>query len=148
MQPFSWCSSLVRALDFLNKLFLLGVICSSLHLGSSFNINPVLPSKMMQLHNTYLYISNISAPGTLLAHLQKKHKIEIETQARSSDAERFKCNVCQKIFLRGTRLSDHMNTHTGEKPHKCEHCGQGFASKANKFAHVRAAHLGIKRRSK
>ena len=106
----------------------------------------VLLSKMM--HNTYLYISNISAPGTLLAHLQKKHKIEIETQARSSDAERFKCNVCQKIFLRGTRLSDHMNTHTGEKPHKCEHCGQGFASKANKFAHVRAAHLGIKRRSK
>ena len=25
MQPFSWCSSLVRALEFLNKLFLLGV---------------------------------------------------------------------------------------------------------------------------
>ena len=81
-------------------------------------------------------------------HLQKKHRVMVETQQRSNDPNRFKCKECGKIFSQGYVLQDHMNTHRGLKPHICQHCGLGFASKANKYAHVKAAHLGIKRGSK
>ena len=86
----------------------------------------------------------------MLKHLKKKHNVILETQQRSNDPERFKCTVpgCGKIFKAGFVLQDHMNIHTGQKPHICQYCKQGFASKANKYAHVKAAHLGIKRRSK
>ena len=99
---------------------------------------------------TYTCIKIISGSGSLLNHLKKKHNVFLETQQRSNDPERFRCTVpgCGKIFKAGFVLQDHMNIHTGQKPHICQYCKQGFASKANKYAHVKATHLGIKRRSK
>ena len=48
-------------------------------------------------------------------HLKRKHKIIVETIARSSDPERFKCTFesCGKVFPTSLRLKDHVNTHTG-----------------------------------
>ena len=86
-----------------------------------------------------------SGSASLLSHLRSKHKIEIETIAKSSDPERFKCDFCGKIFAKKIRLEDHVNVHKGLKPHICGFCGQGFACRANKCAHVNSAHKGIKR---
>ena len=87
-----------------------------------------------------------SGSAKLIKHLRNKHKIEIETIAKSNDPERFKCDFCGKIFAKKVRLEDHMNVHKGIKPHLCPYCNQGFACRANKCAHVKAAHKGIKRK--
>ena len=71
----------------------------------------------------------------------------METLGRSNDPERWKCSYCQKVFKEGPKLRDHINTHTGERPHACDHCGKTFASVGNKYAHIRQAHLGKPRNS-
>ena len=53
------------------------------------------------------------------------------------------CTICNKMI--GSRFNDHMNIHTGEKPHKCRYCGQGFAMSGNRSAHEKSVHKGIKR---
>ena len=81
----------------------------------------------------------------MIDHLKKKHKIFVETIVKSKDPDRLKCKYCGKFFKHGHYLKDHINTHTGERPHICEHCGKTFASNANKNAHIKQAHLGKKR---
>ena len=83
-----------------------------------------------------------------LKHLREKHKLEIETQQRSSAPDRWKCKYCGKCFPESKPLKTHLNTHTGARPHKCEHCDKCFADVSNKIAHVKSVHLGIKRGSK
>ena len=43
--------------------------------------------------------------------------------------KKYKCEVCGKGFINIQSFKDHMNTHTGEKPHLCKYCGAAFASK-------------------
>ena len=62
------------------------------------------------------------------------------------DKRTFKCTLCPKSFMASHLLNDHMNVHTGEKPHKCPVCGQGFASKPTMLGHHKSVHLGIKRK--
>ena len=83
-----------------------------------------------------------------LKHLREKHKLEIETQQRSSAPDRWKCKFCGKCFNESKPLRTHLNTHTGARPHKCEHCGKSFADDSNRINHIKSVHLGIKRGSK
>ena len=78
----------------------------------------------------------------MIDHLKSKHQVIVETMVRSNDPERWKCKYCGKIFKGGPKMRDHINTHTGEKPHVCQHCGKTFASKGNKYAHIRQSHQG------
>ena len=78
----------------------------------------------------------------MVGHLKRIHKVFVETKARSNDPERFKCEYCSKIFKDINHLRDHRNTHTGERPHVCKYCGKTFASRGNKYAHLRQAHQG------
>ena len=84
----------------------------------------------------------ITGTGDMIAHLKRKHKIVVETMSRSNDPERWKCKYCGKIFKEGSAYRDHINTHTGERPHVCKFCGKTFASIGNKYGHMRQAHLG------
>ena len=83
----------------------------------------------------------------LIGHLKRKHQISIETIPKSNDPERLRCPTCLKMFKKHNSLKDHINTHTGERPHVCKHCAKTFASAGNMHAHIRTAHLGLKRNS-
>lgn len=59
------------------------------------------------------------------------------------------CSVCGKTF-RGHRWEGlwsnfhrHELVHTGERPHRCQHCGQGFTTSTNLKRHVAVMHAEI-----
>ena len=88
--------------------------------------------------------------GAFVPHLVK-HDIGIEASEKGfghkKDKERLRCQHCGKIFKKLPELRDHINTHTGERPHVCKYCGKTFASSGNMHAHIRQGHLGKKRNS-
>ncbi|XP_029710975.1 zinc finger protein 773 [Aedes albopictus] len=49
------------------------------------------------------------------------------------------CKICEKYYYK-IYIKDHMATHTGELPHKCEFCGRGFAAYNNLVIHRRKYH--------
>ncbi|KAL1761577.1 hypothetical protein FB107DRAFT_201036 [Schizophyllum commune] len=47
---------------------------------------------------------------------------------------------CTQRFSQATALQDHINVHTGARPHKCPECSKGFANAGNLHHHRRRAH--------
>ena len=82
-----------------------------------------------------------------IGHLKRIHNVNVEKISREKDPEKHKCLECGKILKDAPGLRDHINTHTGERPHVCKYCGKTFASSGNMHAHIRQAHLGKKRNS-
>ena len=76
--------------------------------------------------------------GRLSFHMHQKHTPASE--------RKYKCEICEKSFCDKSRLKDHINVHTGEKPNKCKFCGKGFASNGTKAGHERS-HMGLKRKN-
>merc|ERR1712029_58021 len=76
-----------------------------------------------------------------------KHLVRHKKNKHMDPSKRaWMCEICKKGFVDSNNLRDHMNTHTGEKPHKCPVCNQGFASNGTMKGHLKAVHQGIKRK--
>ena len=54
-----------------------------------------------------------------------------------------KCNLCDKKFVRLTNLKNHLKTHTGETPFICGSCGAKFTTRSNLKSHE-MSHSGEK----
>ncbi|KAI4455324.1 finger putative transcription factor family-related [Holotrichia oblita] len=54
------------------------------------------------------------------------------------------CDVCGLKCASNGSLVEHMRTHTGDRPFKCEMCGKGFAQKGTLNVHIKSRHTGEK----
>ena len=57
--------------------------------------------------------------------------------------KRFKCQYCEKTFIRKNKCTSHERVNTGEKPYNYEHCEKSFADKT-KFGTHKRIHTGEK----
>lgn len=49
-----------------------------------------------------------------------------------------KCSECEKSFITGGDLRQHLLSHTGHKPYKCRTCGEFLRYRAQVAAHKKA----------
>ena len=50
------------------------------------------------------------------------------------------CAECGKGFVTQEKFKNHMNIHTGERPHSCDYCERKFTDSSNRNKHMREAH--------
>ncbi|KFB51834.1 AGAP000507-PA-like protein [Anopheles sinensis] len=57
-----------------------------------------------------------------------KQSMERHYQAKHILGKPYACGECDERFWRKLQLKRHKFKHTGQYPHKCEHCGQGYVN--------------------
>ncbi|XP_035712182.1 zinc finger protein 135-like isoform X2 [Folsomia candida] len=62
-------------------------------------------------------------------HLRKEH---------AENPVRFPCTLCGMDFKSRTELTQHIPTHTTEKPYKCTTCGKSFARRGDMKSHEKS----------
>ncbi|CAH1776375.1 unnamed protein product [Owenia fusiformis] len=72
-----------------------------------------------QLHN---FLTNpLRVPNLPYVNTQ-----EVNPHFEKSQDQRPTCRICLKTFSSKGNLKSHMNIHTGDRPYKCNVCGQDF----------------------
>ena len=61
----------------------------------------------------------------------------------SHNLPNFVCTFCSKTFKKKALLKRHMQTHSTEKPYKCEHtnCGKAFKNQSQLYNHIQRVHF-------
>lgn len=95
---------------------------------------------------------SVADPGALLREMEKD--LGTECLDRASIAKlmeaaktRFRCPECSRYFRSNKTLTEHVLTHTGDKPHMCDipGCGASFAQLSNLRTHNIRKHTAIRK---
>lgn len=78
-------------------------------------------------------------PGEPLTPQEKAAKAQEMIEEHDEDATF--CMICNKNFHSKQNLRRHLQTHTGEKPHRCEYCELSFLRLSHLQRHIRV-HTG------
>ncbi|KAG8556037.1 hypothetical protein GDO81_017907 [Engystomops pustulosus] len=81
---------------------------------------------------------------TLVKHVRRFHAEnaqEFVTIKRIKN-DGWKCDICNKSFMRQLHLQEHMLLHSQDKPFKCTYCDEQFKSRFKRLKHQEKYHLG------
>ncbi|KAI0368142.1 hypothetical protein BV20DRAFT_969743 [Pilatotrama ljubarskyi] len=78
----------------------------------------------------------------------KKHLVKRHIESKHLQLRPCVCPVCGKGFAQKSNLDTHLNTHTGDEPHKCHYCQLRFKDPARRHRHMISAHGHISSRTK
>ncbi|KAJ3038770.1 hypothetical protein HDV00_000345 [Rhizophlyctis rosea] len=106
---------------------------------------PPTPGSPTQSGTTSVPGSTSPAIPTSLLATGGRHSA-MSTSAAFLQNRRYPCNVCPKRFSRPSTLKTHMNSHTGERPFKCEpECGWSFTVKSNLKRHRKVCPAALRK---
>ncbi|KAM7404631.1 hypothetical protein PAMP_011963 [Pampus punctatissimus] len=85
-----------------------------------FNHEGTKPFKCEECDYTSVYRKDVIRHSAVHSK-EKKRKIELVPKVSE-----FPCPVCHRVYPMQKRLTQHMKTHSSEKPHMCDKCGKSF----------------------
>ncbi|KAI0247692.1 hypothetical protein BJV78DRAFT_898758 [Lactifluus subvellereus] len=94
-------------------------------------------TRQRQPCNLIFFNSNSFTPFFLQPTNQRTTTTATTTPTMAGD---HKCPVCQATFTRPQHVARHMRSHTGDRPYKCQHCGDQFARSDLLSRHVNKCH--------
>ncbi|KAH9918209.1 uncharacterized protein BXZ73DRAFT_80670 [Epithele typhae] len=78
----------------------------------------------------------------------KKHLVKRHINSKHLQRKPCICPFCEKGFAQKSNLMTHMNTHTGNAPHKCQYCNTFFKDPARRHRHMLQDHQHVSSRTK
>ena len=91
-------------------------------------VRPDLPKELYSRYNkSDFWPCGICGKVFKKDYLRKHKTLHTESAA--------KCDICGKKFVHESHLKNHIRTHTGEKPYRCQDCGISFRQKGQLKRH-------------
>ncbi|GJE84123.1 zinc finger protein [Phanerochaete sordida] len=89
--------------------------------------------------------THAGAGGQECGYTSKKHLVKRHIESKHLQIKPITCEICGKGFSQRTNYSTHMNTHTGDTPHKCPYpnCNATFGDPARRHRHMKSVHNHI-----
>nr|XP_057939617.1 zinc finger protein 335-like isoform X3 [Doryrhamphus excisus] len=85
-----------------------------------FNHEGTKPFKCEKCDYSSVYRKDVVRHSAVHSKDKKKNKVMVMTLSE------FPCPVCHKVYPMQKRLTQHLKTHSAEKPHMCDKCGKSF----------------------